>query len=223
MYTRLALVCALVPGILATPTLADGPGDLSAAIGDFSADSTGEEVVIQSASLRDAEADGIPEGYAIRFDVYPLGASQKLYSSRPRIVSTRFPDAVLEACTPDDFAASRPASSLIRAGKRVVSVGGYALQCAGVPTGSTTPAPIEYHRTWVYGAIVTTSGGGSWRYQTTGEASAAAGIDTDEDGVFDQVAVSITVQQGTETDSTVVVLDARTGTVLSKSTYPVVQ
>ena len=197
-------------------THAEQVEDMSARIGDFTAAHAGKELAQPLIfGTTDSNFDGIPDSASIRFDVYPLGSSTRLYSSQSKAASFNFPTWATMYCTQQDFDAGEDPATSIRAGSRIVYVSGIDLNCYNFDTD------YEYGKIIVFGANVSASNGSAWLFQAAGRLESTSGVDANGDGVVDQIAVEYDVLPTTSvSNSRVVILNAVTGAVISNVVVP---
>lgn len=195
--------------------------DVSKAVSDFSSQNAGKEILIPYQELIDTDFDSVKDATQTQFDVYPIKSDVRLYSSTPQVFEFRFPVWLNSVCSLDDLDGFQPGGKLLRAGPRIISVGGYSLRCSD---GSQL---YQHHRTFVYGAVVTVANGKSWQYQVSNELAGASGQDTNGDGAIDQILIVTNARSSpttaTPVDKVVTILSATTGAVISRVSYEAVR
>jgi len=218
---KLKLMSALVCGICGCITggaYADNFTSFAPLVGNFDG-VAGLETAVPNIVNYDANVDGYPESYGIRFDVYAAGTKTLKYSTAWRYFDR---PALPAGCTdPSNMFWDTSAKVLRRTGTTRIHFGGS--EYLGCWDGVNAKY-VELDNSGIYSADVSSSAGTTWVYKLVGyQMDGFEGIDTDGDGVNDTLLVShgYDVTSGIDGENIyIVTLNPATGAFLSGVTYP---
>lgn len=207
--TALCLVMAQPAGALETM-------DAGKFIADLSGANTGFEVAVPRFTLNDANSDGYPETMSIKYDVYKLGTTTKLYSSVSKTVNTPALGSCNPATASDDTDFTKSWVGRATTSKRITLVLEVTLDCGS-----------EYNqRVVIYSADVSAGNkAGAWSYSTTGSKwlIAANGIDLTNDGVNDNLALMLGYDTSSGPNMNVVQLKFSDGSTVNSKGYAMIR
>jgi len=192
--------------------------DVSNLYGDFNAGITGNEVAVPRWTFVDTTADGFPDYVNVWFDTYTAGTATKLYSSSTK----QFALPVLPSgCSPTeaaDYFDFNPKVLRRADAPRIHLAMGFELECWDGFNWQQRDSVA------IYSASVASAGGSPWKYAFNGVSLVGVnGIDTDGNGSNDSLAVLQAYSVTGGDNVMMVIIDAATGVVASKSHYPVVR
>jgi len=218
---KMNLMSALVYGMCACGTglaYADEFFSFAPFVGNFDG-VAGLETALPNIKNYDANLDGYPESFGIRFDVYAAGTKTLKYSTAWRYFNR---PAIPANCDPAYIYWDSSVKALRRTGTTRIHFGGHeSLEC----WDTVNQKNVGLANSYIYSADVSSAAGTIWVYKLAGHTmDGFEGIDTDGDGVNDTLMVSHTYDVTAGIDggnAYIVTLNPATGAILSNVTYPI--
>lgn len=216
-YIKPSLLITTILGLaMAQPASALETADAGKFIADLSAAHAGFEVAVPVFTLNDTNSDGYPETIDVKYDVYSLGTTTKRYSSTTKTVNTPALGSCNPATAADKTDFTRTWVGRATTSKRITLVLEMTLDCGA-----------EYNqRVVVYSADVSAGNKtGAWSYSTTGSKSliAANGMDLDNDGINENLAMILSYDTAAGLNTNVVQLRFSNGTTVNSKGYPFIR